>query len=98
MFHYFRGSKKFGKEGEEGVSKFPAKIFLSDSAESFHRGILWCLISFGDRRSLWIRHEEGGVSKFSVEFFCLTVPENFVREPFSVSLFSGIEKFFALEG
>ena len=30
--------------------------------------------------------------------FCLTVPQNFVQEPFSVSLFSGIEKFYALEG
>ena len=30
--------------------------------------------------------------------FCLTVPENFVGEPFSVSLISGIEKFYASEG
>ena len=27
--------------------------------------------------------------------FCLTVPKNFVRESFSVSLISGIEKFYA---
>ena len=27
--------------------------------------------------------------------FCLTVPRNFVRESFSVSLISGIEKFYA---
>ena len=65
MFHYFRGSKKFGLEGEEGVSKFPAEIFLSGSAESFHRGILWCLISFGYRKSFNKRGR--GVSKFSVE-------------------------------
>ena len=30
--------------------------------------------------------------------FCLTVPKNFVGEPFSVSLISGIEKFYASEG
>ena len=34
----------------------------------------------------------GGVSRFSVELFCLTVPKNAVGEPFSLSLISGIEK------
>ena len=38
------------------------------------------------------------MSLFSVEIFCLTVPKNFVGEPFSVSLISGIEKFYASEG
>ena len=32
------------------------------------------------------------MSRFYVEFFCLTVPKNFVGESFSVSLISGIEK------
>ena len=32
------------------------------------------------------------------KLFCLTVPKNFVQEPFSVSLISGIENFYALEG
>ena len=31
-------------------------------------------------------------------FFCFTVPKNFVGEPFSVSLISGIENFYASEG
>ena len=35
---------------------------------------------------------------FPSKNFCLTVPKNFVQEPFSVSLFSGIEKFYSLEG
>ena len=35
---------------------------------------------------------------FPSKKFCLTVPKNFVQEPFSVSLFSAIEKFYALEG
>ena len=30
--------------------------------------------------------------------FCLTLPKNFVQEPSSVSLLSGIENFYALEG
>ena len=34
----------------------------------------------------------GGKSKFSVENFCLTVPETSMGESFSVSLISAIEK------
>ena len=37
------------------------------------------------------------MSRFSDEIFCLTVPKKFVGEPFSVSLISGIEKFYASE-
>ena len=33
------------------------------------------------------------MSLISVEFFCLTVAKNFVGQPFSVSLISGIENF-----
>ena len=35
---------------------------------------------------------------FPTKIFCLTVPKNFVGEPFSVSLISGIKKFYASEG
>ena len=38
------------------------------------------------------------MSQFSVDFFCLTVPKNFVAEPFSVSLISGTEKVWIREG
>ena len=41
---------------------------------------------------------EKEVSRFPSKKFCLTVPRKFVREPFSVSLISGIEKFYASEG
>ena len=37
--------------------------------------------------------KKGGLSNFSVETFCLTVPKNAVGEPFSLTLISGIEKF-----
>ena len=43
----------------------------------------------------------GGVSgyhDFPSKIFCLTVPKIFVGELFSVSLISGIEKFYASEG
>ena len=40
----------------------------------------------------------GGVSKFPVENFLSQVPKNLVGEPFSVSVISSIEKFYASEG
>ena len=36
--------------------------------------------------------KKGGISKFSVEIFCLTVPKIYVVEPLSVSLVSDNEK------
>ena len=40
----------------------------------------------------------GECHHFRSIFFCLTVPKNFVGQPFRVSLFSGIENFHASEG
>ena len=40
----------------------------------------------------------GSIKIFRQIFFCLTVPKKFVGKPFSVSLISGIEKFYASEG
>ena len=40
----------------------------------------------------------GGIKIFRRIFFYLTVVKNFVGQPFSVSLISGIEKFYASEG
>ena len=40
----------------------------------------------------------GEYQEFSSNFFCLTLPKNFVGEPNSVSLFLGFEKFYAAEG
>ena len=45
---------------------------------------------FGYRESLDKR--EGGHQDFPSKMFCLTVPKNFVGEPFNVSLTSGTEK------
>ena len=43
--------------------------------------------------------EKGGeYQNFPSKIFCLKVAKKFVREPFSVSLISGIEKFYASEG
>ena len=42
--------------------------------------------------------KEGEVSRFPSKNFCLTVPKNFVGEPFSVSLISGIAKNLCFRG
>ena len=39
----------------------------------------------------FMHKKRGGVSHFSVEFFFLTVPKNFVAEHLSLSFTSGIE-------
>ena len=43
--------------------------------------------------------EKGGeYQTFPSKIFCLKVPKKYVLEPFSVSLISGVEKFYASEG
>ena len=80
------------------MSRFSVEKLLCHSNEPFHRGTLLCCVSekFWQRKSLWIKR--GEYQKFLSKNFCLTVPKNFVGEPFSVSLISGIEKFYASEG
>ena len=41
--------------------------------------------------------EGGKYQDFPSKIFCLTVPKEFVREPFKVSLISGMEKLLASE-
>ena len=74
------------------MSRSSFEKILSHSTENFRRVILSCFNNFGYRKGL---DKEGGVSRFSVEVFCFTVPKSFVGEPFSVSLISVIEKFHA---
>ena len=57
-----------------------------------------CFRKFLVSKKFMEKRGKGGVSPFSVNFFCLTVPKNFVGQPFRVSLFSGIENFLASEG
>ena len=78
--------------GGGGVSKFSVEKFLSHIAGKLCRGTFLCCVSetFLYRIDLWM--SSGGVSNFSVDFFCRTVSKNAVGEPFSLSLISGIEK------
>ena len=74
------------------MSRFSVKNFLYHSAESFRRGILYCCNNIGYRKSLDKRGGGGEYQDSPSKFFCLTVPKNFVKEPLSVSLISGIKK------
>ena len=77
----FRYRKKLWiRRGKEGVSQFSIKNLLSHRTGKFRKGTLLCLAKF--RVSKNILHE--GSSTISCRL-CLTVPKNFVREPFYVS-------------
>ena len=98
VFPKISGSEKVNGSERGGVSRFSVENFLSDSAEKFRgwgESLSVSFISGIDK--VWIR---GGrqYQDFPSKFFCLTVPKEFVREPFRVSLISGMEKFFASEG
>ena len=73
------GYRKIYGKGGGGVSRFSLKNFLSHSAEKFRRGTLQCVTNFGYRKILCFREL---CHDFVSKFFCLTVPKNFVEEPF----------------
>ena len=73
------------------VSQFSVRIFLSHNAEKVCRRILQCFTFFECRKVSCI----GGVwHDFRSGNFGLTILENLVVEPFSVSEFSGLEYFY----
>ena len=66
------------------VSRFSVEKFLSHSAEKFRRGTLLCFRKFLVPKN--VRDKRGGgYHDFLSKLFCLTVPKNFVEEPFCVS-------------
>ena len=81
---------------ERGVSKFPVDTFLSHSAETFRRGILYCCLNFGYREGL--DKKEGGNQNILLKKLCLTVPEISRRESSFVALISGIAKVWIIGG
>ena len=81
---------------EGGLSRFSVEKYLSHSAENFRGWRESLSVSFilGIDK-VWTRGGGGreAVSRFYVDFFCLTVPEEFLREHFIVSLISGMGNF-----
>ena len=76
-----------------GASRFFLKNFLSESAKKLRRGTHQCVINFGYRKILGF----GGLyHDFVSKPFRLTVPKNFVEEPFLSVLqkISGLEKIY----
>ena len=64
------------------VSSSSVENFLPHSAENFCMGTLQCFINFGYRKTLCLW---GEYHDFLLKICCLTVPKNFVDEPFFVS-------------
>ena len=85
------------KKGEGGVLKFSVGSFLSQSAEEFRRGTFSLSLFSGLEKKLCFR---GFCHDFPSKFFCLTVPEHFVEEPFCAvfQIISGCEKVYGKEG
>ena len=76
----------------EGVSRFSVENFLSHSTKKFRWGTLRCIRKFPVAKKFMDNRGGGEYQDFPSKFFCLTVPKNFVGEPFRVSLISGTEK------
>ena len=91
----FLVSKKFMYKRGGGVSRFFVKSFLSHSAEKYRRGTLQCVTNFGYRKILCFREL---CHDFLLNFFCLTVPKNFVEDPSVFQRISGSENVYAYEG
>ena len=81
-----------------GIFTFSIKNLFSHTTEKLRRVTLLCFTNFLVSEKLWIRGEDrGSITIFGHNFFSQSA-KSFRREPFSVSLFSGMEKFFAYEG
>ena len=79
-FRKFRASKNFMHI--KGVSRFAVDNFQSHSPEKLRGGTLLSFRKILVWKRFWIR---GWYHVFPSETFSLTVPKNFVREPFGVS-------------
>ena len=88
----FLVSKSFMDE-KGGITFFRRK-FLVSQCRKISWASLQCFRKFGVSKNFMPKR---GISRFSIENCCLTVPKKFVGEPFSVSLISGIERFYASE-
>ena len=77
-----------------GIKIFRRKNFVSQ-CRKVRRGILYCCISFGYRKSL---DKRGEYQDFPSKIFCLTVRKFSVGESFTVAVICGSEKVYGQEG
>ena len=84
-----------------GISRISIESLLFHSTEKLCWGTLLCFTKFLVSKSLMDKRGGGGRREyhdFRSQLFSLTVPKVLAGEPFSVSLISGMEKFYAYEG
>ena len=72
------------------VSRFSVGNFMSHSAENARKGVLYCCINFGYRKSLEKR--AGEYQDFPSKTLCLTKPKNSVVESFTVAFFPDTDR------
>ena len=79
----------------EGYVTYFCRNFLSRTIEKLRRGTLLCFTKFWVSKNFMEKRGErkGGSNTIFRQNFLVSVPKKFVREPFSVSLFSDIEQF-----
>ena len=70
----------------------PSEIFRLTLPGKFRRGIVFCFINFGYRKSLENRDWRGEYQHFPSTLFCHTVPKRSVGESFTGALISVTEK------
>ena len=84
MFHYFLVSKNsWIRGGREGLSRLSVENLLSHSAEKLRRGTLLCFRNIVVSKTN--RYKRGGYHNVLSKLLSLTVPKNFIGEPFGVS-------------
>ena len=79
-------------------SRFSVENISSHGAENFCRGTLLCFTEFLASKTFLEKRGLGEYQEFPSKRFCLILPKKFLGEPISVSLFLGIDNFYASEG
>ena len=98
VFQKKSGNEKNMEKRWGGEPRFSDKICLSHRAEKFCRGTLSCFRDFVASTTFLEKRGVMEYQEFPSNCFCLTLPKKFVGEPISVSLFLGIDNFYASEG
>ena len=101
MLLLFRVSKnvRYTRGGTQIISQnFFVWVAKKVEGKKFRRGTLLCFTKFLVSKNFMEKRgeeEERGSIKILRQFFLVSLPKNFVGEPFSLSLISGIENFYA---